>query len=1501
MRKILSLLLILGFLTDINSYGLATLPASQNPVVKREILAALQRTQVRYAESEGARALLKANNASCLLLSSGKYLITKEVAENDLRLLRAIVHEDIEALMQILAEDDRSRYQAIQETVLKYFPPVKDNLIRYYPIPDYEKFSRDRYVAHIVATAFEWLTLVHAGIVSRNEIPDAAFIRAIEPIIIAGRSNYFTQDFWDAGERGKKIRAALNRGMRFYQAANNPVPTVIKADDGKEFRYELNKVSFSGYSVSVYYGDKAIGYADFTVNRLSRTALMDTMLRGHGIPKLYASDPEYRRTSLGGGVTALFYNELPAIQVHEDFRRLYNGIGTALMNTIRQFCYENGIQELILGDKFPVNAPEFFEKIGAHQFGTGDNYMFDTLHAPPAAKIRRIKSFIGPDQDIKEYFYRRIRETTGITDVDKAYEVRIPFNGIRSAIIETAQNEEDVQIAIDLFLDQLTYFKKGELYAYTAHCSLEDHMGAGDIDFSPDAWEAMNADTSVFGIDKEDITTFWDGRQNYKKNYCDHDIAELTYLSDRLLTPSYLRKAIGKIRQAKTSLPALAFDSRSYIRHRMPLAALTECLTGYASFEIHKGPRSESLKYFESLRKQAATIAEITDPSVNAHIFKIAHRGSVTYAIVEGINGDTRLEHYLAMLEYCGIKRDTVVVRDLTVDPIERYSALIGGEVKDLAGLIVTFDSKPFVDSLAKKIGGQNLAAINRINDELLEGAVVTLKNGKKIGVFDISCLYGTQAGVFTQWAVHAIASAGGRLEWFFFNGSCGGLGPDVKVNDVVLGRKVCGPDNARTDSRNSLEKDAVNAALGQGVLIHDGDVVTATTLFSDTVDNVARWTEQGRKAVELEFFHVCEALKGSPSTALYSLLEVTDRPAVAGECIGTTLPAAYREDLHDRAREFMSLYISRRLLPVRQDVSPAAFGRITDKETALLDLFRRDPQTAIAARLRTVMDPAVAQGERTKTLAELVMAYNTDPATFVKALAAVKADPATGGLVRAAEQGGMVGRITDNALKKIATFHKTIDEKNAGSAQEIMAWVQNARRSLASDKIKMLTVLGVPANKGSGSGIVAMNLVREHARSGNDCVFSVADYIPETSAELGLPDTAKVNTLLFMPPEAGLSRPPPEAPLLIPAYSQGMPLRFKDMTQLELIEYLEVYYEHLSKIIEEFKPDVIHTNHIFLFNSLVKVIAPWIPVVCTTHGTEQKMLAEDNGLAPLVVPAAQTIERLLSISPSITDEAGQIFGIDRDRTALVGNGYDDSMFRLEDFSKKDILAKLGIIGDFKKVVLFVGKYTEWKGIQYLIDAASYYTKKYQDGKVLTVIVGGGSEELRKRYEAMIKERGVGDSVRLVGGLYGAGQKRIAELMNIADVFVLPSVSEPFGLVLLEAMACGCRVVSTDRGGPPSFFPDELKKEGLAVLVEPIRLSENGAVQEDDIGPFGIRLHNAVSGLLRKECPPDERQKISRAIRHMSWGTIYENINRIYREVMEERLRIESPFIQEDL
>ena len=206
--KVTALLVSVALFCDPSCFGLATLPASQNPIAKSEILATLQRTQVRYAESEEAKELLKINGDRALLLSSGLYLVNEKLVNNDLDLLRAIYHEDIEAMMQVIARDDIETYQGIKKAVLAYFPAeMNDDL------------SVDLYVNHTVAAAFEWLLLIKNGLIREDEIPEGAalFIGKIERVIRHYNYLFLRSGFWDSDKRGKAINKAIREGACFYQ------------------------------------------------------------------------------------------------------------------------------------------------------------------------------------------------------------------------------------------------------------------------------------------------------------------------------------------------------------------------------------------------------------------------------------------------------------------------------------------------------------------------------------------------------------------------------------------------------------------------------------------------------------------------------------------------------------------------------------------------------------------------------------------------------------------------------------------------------------------------------------------------------------------------------------------------------------------------------------------------------------------------------------------------------------------------------------------------------------------------------------------------------------------------------------------------------------------------------------------------------------------------------------------------------------------------------------
>ena len=164
-----------------------------------------------------------------------------------------------------------------------------------------------------------------------------------------------------------------------------------------------------------------------------------------------------------------------------------------------------------------------------------------------------------------------------------------------------------------------------------------------------------------------------------------------------------------------------------------------------------------------------------------------------------------------------------------------------------------------------------------------------------------------------------------------------------------------------------------------------------------------------------------------------------------------------------------------------------------------------------------------------------------------------------------------------------------------------------------------------------------------------------------------------------------------------------------------------------------------------------------------------------------------------------------------------------------KDVKREEIIPEL--IGeenlDYDSLVLFVGKFADFKGIDALLDAAKMYEirAKAENKKIETIIVGSGALEDKLKEQA--KELGL-KHTHFVGR---KNHSEICKLQNLADVSLIPSRNEPFGLVVIEGTSCGHPVIATNSGGIPGILNTEREdlfdKEKsyvtkLGVLVPPL-------------------------------------------------------------------------------
>jgi glycosyltransferase involved in cell wall biosynthesis len=289
-------------------------------------------------------------------------------------------------------------------------------------------------------------------------------------------------------------------------------------------------------------------------------------------------------------------------------------------------------------------------------------------------------------------------------------------------------------------------------------------------------------------------------------------------------------------------------------------------------------------------------------------------------------------------------------------------------------------------------------------------------------------------------------------------------------------------------------------------------------------------------------------------------------------------------------------------------------------------------------------------------------------------------------------------------------------------------------------------------------------------------------------------------------------------------------------------------FWADICRTIKKIDPDIVHAQSlIFAIPAFISKKMLKIPYVVWGQGSDVYLR---NWFMKL---ASETIIKNADSAIALTKDMKNVFQeiCDRD-IAVVPNGIDIENYQNQAFAQERDTSE--------KRILFVGRLNPVKGVHYLLRAMKRVCEVLPDAKL--IIVGDGEE--REHLESLADSLGIRDRVDFVGKV---PHERIPEYLCEADIFVLPSVSEGFGIVILEAMSCGLPIVATRVGGVPDII-----EEGVNGC-----LVESGDFQE---------MAKKILFLLDNRLLTDQISKNNRIkVQVYAWKNVVDRLERIYREI----------------
>ena len=251
--------------------------------------------------------------------------------------------------------------------------------------------------------------------------------------------------------------------------------------------------------------------------------------------------------------------------------------------------------------------------------------------------------------------------------------------------------------------------------------------------------------------------------------------------------------------------------------------------------------------------------------------------------------------------------------------------------------------------------------------------------------------------------------------------------------------------------------------------------------------------------------------------------------------------------------------------------------------------------------------------------------------------------------------------------------------------------------------------------------------------------------------------------------------------------YETVLASKMVDVVKHEGLDLLHVHYA------------IPHASAAFMARQILKSQGVFVPFVTTLHGTDITLVGKDPSFEPVITFCLNESDAVTTVSESLKSDTYEHFDTNAE-IQVIPNFIPVP----EDLEEVEMCTRRRYAEDDEPILCHVSNFRKVKRVQ---DVMSVFAKVNKVKKSTLLLVGDGPE--RFLMEEMCRELDLCDSVKFLGKVQDT-----RHVLQLADLFLLPSETESFGLAALEAMAVGVPVISSNTGGIP-----EVNTHGVSGLL----------------------------------------------------------------------------------